>query len=64
VQAGIPVITFDSDAPNSKRIVYIGTDNYFGVQPAKVLKQVGPIIVEEYMTVGSLSPNLVKGVRF
>jgi ribose transport system substrate-binding protein len=29
VQAGIQVITFDSDAPISKRIAYIGTDNYF-----------------------------------
>ncbi len=28
VDAGIPVITFDSDAPNSKRICYVGTDNY------------------------------------
>ncbi|MEO0294176.1 MAG: sugar-binding protein [candidate division WOR-3 bacterium] len=25
---GIPVITFDSDSPNSKRLYYIGTDNY------------------------------------
>ncbi|MDZ7372355.1 MAG: sugar-binding protein [candidate division KSB1 bacterium] len=28
VQAGIPVITFDSDAPNSRRLCYVGTDNY------------------------------------
>jgi ribose transport system substrate-binding protein len=27
-QAGIPVITFDADAPNSQRQVYVGTDNY------------------------------------
>ena len=26
-QAGIPVITFDADAPNSARQVYVGTDN-------------------------------------
>jgi ribose transport system substrate-binding protein len=25
---GIPVITFDSDAPTSKRLLYIGTNNY------------------------------------
>jgi len=25
---GIPVITLDTDAPQSKRLVYIGTDNY------------------------------------
>jgi ribose transport system substrate-binding protein len=28
VAAGIAVITFDSDAPNSRRLCYVGTDNY------------------------------------
>jgi ribose transport system substrate-binding protein len=28
VQAGIPVICVDSDAPESRRILFIGTDNY------------------------------------
>lgn len=28
ISKGIPVITFDSDAPDSKRLAYIGTDNY------------------------------------
>ncbi|HOJ92931.1 MAG TPA: sugar-binding protein [Dictyoglomaceae bacterium] len=28
IARGIPVITLDTDAPNSKRLVYIGTDNY------------------------------------
>jgi len=28
VQAGIPVICVDSDAPESKRILFVGTDNY------------------------------------
>lgn len=28
VEAGIPVLTFDSDAPKSKRLCYVGTDNY------------------------------------
>lgn len=43
VDAGIPVVTFDSDAPNSKRIAYVGTDNTFlGTQIAKVLKQLQP----------------------
>lgn len=27
IEAGIPVITVDSDAPDSKRLVYVGTDN-------------------------------------
>lgn len=29
VQRGIPVITVDTDASNSKRLAYIGTDNYY-----------------------------------
>ncbi|MGD6816653.1 sugar-binding protein [Metabacillus sp. 113a] len=29
VQKGIPVVTIDTDAPNSDRAVYIGTDNYY-----------------------------------
>ncbi|MGB9457219.1 MAG: substrate-binding domain-containing protein [Bryobacteraceae bacterium] len=28
IAQGIPVITMDSDAPNSKRLFFIGTDNY------------------------------------
>jgi len=30
VDAGIPVMTFDSDAPKSKRFTYLGVDNYEG----------------------------------
>jgi len=37
VSQGIPVITIDSDAPASKRLMFIGTDNYkAGVMGAKV----------------------------
>src|SRR5258708_3277120 len=32
VAAGIPVITVDSDAPSSKRLLFIGTDNYHAGQ--------------------------------
>jgi ribose transport system substrate-binding protein len=28
IEAGIPVITFDSDSPASKRLSFVGTDNY------------------------------------
>lgn len=28
IAAGIPVITFDSDAPRSKRLAFVGTNNY------------------------------------
>jgi ribose transport system substrate-binding protein len=40
LQQGVPVITIDSDAPESKRIMFIGTDNYkAGVMAAKVAAQ-------------------------
>lgn len=28
IQSGVPVITLDSDSPQSKRLLFIGTDNY------------------------------------
>jgi ABC-type sugar transport system substrate-binding protein len=63
MKAGIPVITFDSDAPNSKRIAYIGTDNYFfGVQLAKVLKQLVPT-GGIYGALGYSSPNIAERLR-
>jgi ribose transport system substrate-binding protein len=38
IAAGIPVITLDSDAPSSKRILFIGTNNYeAGVIGGRVL---------------------------
>lgn len=41
--AGIPVITFDADAPGSKRIAYIGTNNKeFGVALGKQLLKMRP----------------------
>jgi len=41
--AGIPVITFDADAPGSKRIAYIGTNNKdFGTALGKQLLQLRP----------------------
>jgi len=41
--AGISVITFDADAPGSKRIAYIGTNNKeFGVALGKQLLQLRP----------------------
>ncbi|UPK36272.1 sugar-binding protein [Bradyrhizobium sp. 186] len=41
--AGIPVITFDADAPGSKRIAYIGTNNReFGVALGKQLLKLRP----------------------
>jgi ribose transport system substrate-binding protein len=41
--AGIPAITFDSDAPGSERIAYLGTDNKeFGLGLGKMLLKLRP----------------------
>jgi ribose transport system substrate-binding protein len=50
VAAGIPVITVDSDSPSSKRLVFIGTNNYeAGVMGGRVaaqqLKGKGSVVV-------------------
>ena len=40
MEAGIPVVTFDSDAPESERVAYFGTDNYAaGYQEGEVLAE-------------------------
>jgi ribose transport system substrate-binding protein len=50
VAAGIPVITIDSDAPASKRLLFIGTDNYHagqigGQRLAKEMNGRGTVVV-------------------
>ena len=50
IAAGIPVITVDSDAPASKRLLFIGTDNYHagqigGQRLAKELNGKGNVVV-------------------
>ena len=66
VDAGIPVVTFDSDAPLSRRSVYIGTDNVaMGNEVGKVLKQLRPN-GGKYALVSGVAPNLKereRGVR-
>lgn len=38
IDQGIPVVTIDTDAPNSRRLAYVGTDNYqAGVLAGKTL---------------------------
>jgi len=65
ISRGIPVVTFDSDAPKSKRLRYIGTDNYkagyaAGEEMIKVLGGKGKVAV---MT-GSLGAlNLNERIR-
>lgn len=50
LNAGVPVITIDSDAPQSKRLVFVGTDNYHagtlgGKLVAKLLNGKGSVAV-------------------
>src|SRR2546423_8227295 len=50
IASGIPVITVDSDAPSSKRLFFIGTNNYQagftgGERLAKELKGKGNVVV-------------------
>jgi len=50
VQAGIPVVCVDSDAPDSRRILFIGTDNYeagmrSGGRIAELLQGKGKIVL-------------------
>lgn len=50
VQKGIPVITIDSDAPGSKRLTFVGTNNYQagvlgGEAAAKALNGKGTVVV-------------------
>lgn len=42
-EAGVPVVTFDSDAPDSNRIATVGTDEaFFGRTMARLLRQLRP----------------------
>src|SRR5215469_14852143 len=50
VAAGIPVIAVDSDAPNSKRLMFVGTDNFragmeSGKRMGEILKGQGQVVV-------------------
>ncbi|MGC1451394.1 MAG: substrate-binding domain-containing protein [Candidatus Sulfotelmatobacter sp.] len=50
IAAGVPVITIDSDAPSSKRLFFIGTNNYQagyagGQRLAQALKGKGNVVV-------------------
>jgi len=50
IASGIPVICLDSDAPNSKRVMFIGTDNFragqeSGKRIAELLKGHGDIVL-------------------
>lgn len=64
VDAGIPVVTLDSDLPNSKRIAFVGTGNYDagfrgGQKLAELLRGKGKVAI--LTKVGQ--PNLEERVR-
>jgi 7 transmembrane sweet-taste receptor of 3 GCPR/Periplasmic binding protein domain len=67
LDAKIPFITFDSDAPSSKRLAYVGTDNFeFGQSLAKVLLQINPK-GGIYGIIDAAPPNLqlrAEGIRY
>lgn len=50
IAQGIPVITVDSDAPTSKRVLFVGTDSYraggeSGKRMAEILKGKGQVVI-------------------
>ncbi len=60
---GIPVITVDSDAPNSKRLLFVGTDNFNagslgGHLVAKMLNGKGTVAVFTMMPQANLAERL------
>src|ERR1700747_878550 len=63
--AGIPVITFDADAPGSKRIAYIGTNNKeFGLALGKELLKLRPDGGKYAMVFGGAgAKNLAESVQ-
>ncbi len=60
---GIPVITIDSDAPDSKRLFFVGTDNYNagllgGKLAAKLLNGKGNVVIYTINGQGNLKDRL------
>ena len=73
MEAGIPTITFDSDAPNSQRLAHVGTNNFeFGHSFAWLLATHGGGSGRDdgggnYAIISSQGPNLderVDGIRY
>jgi ribose transport system substrate-binding protein len=63
VAAGIPIVTIDSDAPTSKRLFFIGTNNYQvglsgGKRLAQELKGKGTVVVFTMPTQPNLKERL------
>ncbi|MGJ9383681.1 sugar ABC transporter substrate-binding protein [Salipaludibacillus sp. CF4.18] len=68
IDAGINVICFDTDAPESKRISYIGTDNlaagkHIGEVVARLLNEEGTIIVSTGLSTMQNLNSRIEGVK-
>ena len=64
VDAGIQVLCFDTDAPDSKRVGYVGTDNYeagraMGEELGKALDGKGSVICEITRILKLFRPQLM-----
>jgi ribose transport system substrate-binding protein len=67
IDAGIPVVTWDSDAPKSKRIAFYGVDDYasgtiMGEQAIKLLAGKGKVALITSLGAANLQ-NRLQGVR-
>jgi ribose transport system substrate-binding protein len=60
IAAGIPVLTFDTDAPNSQRLGYVGTDNY---EAGKLLGQAVADLNPDAKVIGSISVPTQLGLQ-
>ena len=63
IQQNIPVVTVDSDAPNSKRLFFVGTDNYNagvlgGQLTSKLLNGKGNVVIFTMPNQGNLNDRL------
>lgn len=64
MEAGIPIVTYDTDAIHSKRIIHIGTDNTaFGEMLGKVLLQFAPLGGTYGTLAGFPAPNIAERVQ-
>jgi ribose transport system substrate-binding protein len=63
IAQGIPVITIDADSPNSKRLLFVGTNNYMAGQmgarkAAELLGRKGSVVVYTIPGQGNLDERL------
>ncbi|MBP1966742.1 sugar ABC transporter substrate-binding protein [Paenibacillus aceris] len=67
IEAGIPVICFESDAPKSRRLSYIGPDHYrggalMGEVVGKLMKGKGMVLVESGSSTSSTQKDRLSGM--